>query len=1069
MKLKGFGFLFLTLAFFAQNLTGQSIQLSSVKVDKSSPLNKLFFDYKLVKINYDQLKSSMVSRSNQHFLHLQAPDLDWNLEMFEHDIHTGDYILRLGTEHGVVTLHRKPANTPMIGYLRSARGGEARLVVAENYLAGMVEEGGASFFIEPANGMDPSLPADYLIIYNKDNIIQNTGIECGYDLYKNNLKLLQEKGNEVQNQITERNHCAQVEIAISNDFTVFQKRGSEAAVENWNTTVLTLVGTNYDNEFAHGVEFVQSASFVAVTGGTGDPWNGINDINAQLDKHQNWGQGGGYGAIYDVATNWTTKYKSGAVGLAWLSAVCTSFKYNVCSDYGGSNNCLKQLQAHELGHNFAANHDGSGAPFIMAPAVNCLDAWSAASISSINNHIASRGCLSICSGGIAPKAEFFASPTEGCIPLTVVFTDLSSNDPTQWQWTFPGGTPSTSTQRNPVVIYKAYGLYDVTLKVTNPYGNSTVTYKQYIFANAKPVASFKTNIIERWVRFTNTSLYDGTYEWDFGDGETSNDRDPDHTYADDGVYDVVLRAENDCGVNEIKVRITIVTTPVALFTADTTAGCATLKVKYTNLSSKNVTSWAWDFPGGTPSTSTLFEPVVEYKTHGVFDVRLTAKNSKYKATAEKLMYIHVDSLPVSAFDTTMNDKEVSFTNKSIFAKTWEWDFGDGKKSTELNPVHTYTPGSYLATLTVTNPCGTKTFTKQIIIGNSFSVGFKIDQSKGCVPYTVQYTNTSIGASFYQWTFPGGTPSSSTEQNPLVVYNNPGLFEAVLLAGNSTDTAFVVGADKIEVLAVPEGDYTSAVSGSDVYFTNQSKFGSDYQWDFGDGNTSVETSPIHHYAAEGEYTVRMITTNLCGSDTTIHVIAVYLIPKVDFGSDTTVLCGSGLIQFISKTSSDVKTWSWQFDGGTPDVSDQKNPLVHYDKKGTYSVKLTVVNSNGQNELVKQAYIKVISTVLCPENVFYKTGEFNDVLNNPIRKYQSEDIQVYPNPFSGTLNIHGNSKADQVQIRMLNLLGKEIYCETISVVDGQYRAVLNLDNLIEGTYLINLFSTKDNITRTVFLSK
>ena len=1067
MKRQGICFLLVTLSFFLPLLSGQSIQLSSVNVDKSSPLNKIFFDFKLVRIQYDQLKSAVSTRGNEHFIHLQSQDLDWNLEMFDHDIYTSDFIQRLGTDHGVETLHRRPANKPMIGYLKSARGGQARLVVADNYIAGMIEEGGAKFFIEPANGMDPLLPADYLIIYNTDNIIQNTNIQCGFDLYKNNQKNIEEQTKEIQ--ISDRSHCLQVEVGISNDYTIFQKRGSEAAVENWNTTILTLMQDNYDNEFQHSLELVQSVSFVALSP-SGDPWNGISDIGSQLDKHQSWGSGGGYGGNYDVATNWSAKWTSGAVGLAWVAVVCTNLKYNVCSDYGGSNSCVRQLEAHEMGHNFGCSHDGSGQPYIMAPAVNCTSVWSGASVSAVNQHINTRSCLSICSGGSAPVADFYATPTEKCVPFTVQFVDLSSNDPTAWQWTFPGATPSTATVKNPTGIqYKTYGMYDVTLKVSNAYGSNTVTFKKYIFAKEKPVATFNKTIIERTAYLTNTSIYATSVEWDFGDGEISNDENPVHIYADDGVYTIILRAENECGISETKMKITIVTSPIALFSADTTSGCAVFKVKYINLSSKNVTSWAWDFPGGTPSTSSLFEPIVEYKSHGVFDVRLTAKNSKYSALAVKLKYITVDSSPVAVFDTSVNGGEVKFTNKAIFAKSWIWDFGDGNTSIELNPSHGYNPGTYQAKLTVNNSCGSQTLIKQIIISGALHVGFNIDKPNGCVPFTVHYNNTSFGTNFYLWSFPGGTPSSSTEQNPIIIYNSPGKFQSSLMAGNNKDTLVILGSDLIDVQIKPEAHYISLVSGSTVYFTNQSKYGVNYNWDFGDGNNSNVNSPYHQYNVEGEYFVKLISSNDCGSDTIIETIAVFLIPKIDFGSDTTIVCGSGNIQFISKTSKDVHNWSWQFDGGKPDVSDEKNPLVYYNKKGTYSVKLTVQNTNGDNVLVKQAYIKVISTVLCPDFVFHKTSDLSEVFPDPLKRYQSENPMVYPNPFSGNLQIHGSSNAEEIQVRLLDLLGREIYTEKLQVINGQFHKEMNFDYLKAGTYLINFNSTKDNITKTVFLSR
>jgi PKD repeat protein len=1065
MNLKVIVFLIPILLFASLYTNGQSVQLTKVSADQKSPLNKVFFEYKLLKIEYSQLKSAMSSRGNQHWIHLTGPEMDWNLEMYEHDIHSPRFVSRVATDNGIITTSKKPANTPMIGYLRSTRGGNAKLVVADNYIAGMVEQGGAKYFIEPANGIDPALSPNVLVIYNSDHIIQNTEIQCGFDLYKHNQRIFEEQGGE--QKITERNHCVQVEIAISNDFTVFQKRGSQAAVENWNTTILTLMQDNWDNEFQHGIEFVQSASFVAVSAGS-DPWNGINVIDVQLDQHRSWGQGGGYGQVFDVATNWSTKYKTGAVGLAWLGVVCTSLKYNVCSDYGGSNGCIKQLMAHELGHNFNANHDAGGSPFIMAPAVNCTNAWSNTSISSINGHVNSRGCLGICAGGNAPQADFFGNPTEACVPFVVQFTDLSTNDPTSWQWTFPGGTPSSSTLKNPSVQYKAYGMYDVTLKATNTYGSNTVTFKQYIFAKEKPKANFSKVIIGRSAYFTNLSLYSSNVEWNFGDGETSNDENPFHEYADDGVYTVTLLAENECGLHEMKMTVTIVTIPIALFDADTTKGCASFKVKFKNLSSKNVTSWEWVFPGGTPSTSSQFEPTVEYKKPGVFDVKLSAINSKYKATAEKLMFITVDSIPVPAFDTTINVDVVNFTDKSKYAKSWHWDFGDGKSSTVQNPSHKYAPGIYDVTLTVKNPCDSQKIKKQIIIGKALIAGFKSDTAKGCIPFEVKYTNTSHGASSYQWTFPGGNPSSSQEKDPVVSYEKPGVYDVRLMAFDATDTSVIVQTKFIEAIASPEASYTSTVAGYSVYFTNQSKHATTYLWSFGDGKTSTDESPVHVYVSENEYIVTLITSNECGNDTFIKQIAVYLVPKVNFLADTTLICGKGAIQFTSKTSSDVKDWSWQFEGGEPSASNDTNPIVFYDKKGTYNVKLTVKNTNGENELTKQAFIKVMSAVLCPENTYTKTDEPGEVLTNPIRR-QTRNLQIYPNPVRDVLFIQGSTQSERVQLKMIDIFGKVVLIENIDSLNGAFSHEVILETFNSGTYLVNLKSATETITKTIFLTK
>lgn len=82
--------------------------------------------------------------------------------------------------------------------------------------------------------------------------------------------------------------------------------------------------------------------------------------------------------------------------------------------------------------------------------------------------------------GFAPVANFSVSYKSGKAPLSVKFTDLSLNNPSSWAWTFQSGTPSSSTEQNPSVTYNAPGTYAVTLKVTNAFGNNTITKSGYI-------------------------------------------------------------------------------------------------------------------------------------------------------------------------------------------------------------------------------------------------------------------------------------------------------------------------------------------------------------------------------------------------------------------------------------------------------------------------------------------------------------------------------------------------------------------------------------------------------------
>ncbi|MEZ4982629.1 MAG: PKD domain-containing protein [Saprospiraceae bacterium] len=149
--------------------------------------------------------------------------------------------------------------------------------------------------------------------------------------------------------------------------------------------------------------------------------------------------------------------------------------------------------------------------------------------------------------GSVSAAGFDTDVRRFCAPGTVNFTDASTGNPTVWKWTFPGGNPATSTDQNPSVTYDTPGTYGVSLEVTNSFGTNQVMQTAFIIAEAAPVADFTSSIMDATVTFSNTSSGAVTYSWDFGDGETSNEESPEHTYASSGTYTVTLSVTNSCG------------------------------------------------------------------------------------------------------------------------------------------------------------------------------------------------------------------------------------------------------------------------------------------------------------------------------------------------------------------------------------------------------------------------------------------------------------------------------------------------------------------------------------------
>lgn len=555
-----------------------------------------------------------------------------------------------------------------------------------------------------------------------------------------------------------------------------------------------------------------------------------------------------------------------------------------------------------------------------------------------------------------PVAAFTTSGNSGCAPLTVVFTNTSSGA-TSYSWALPGGNPATSTDANPTVVFDTPGTYTVTLTAANASGNSTATAT--ITVITAPVTGFTSTNNGAVYTFTNTTTNGSTYAWAFGDGGNSTETNPVHTYATDGTYTVTLTATNACGTTTSTQTVSVVTPPQAGFTASPTSGCAALTVQYTNTSSANTTGYTWTFAGGDPATSTATNPTVVYNTPGVYSVTLVATNSAGNSTVVQNDFITVSTTAIAGFSSVTNAAVVTFTNTSSNATSYSWSFGDGNNSTEANPVHTYaTDGTYTVVLSATNACGTVTTTQTVSIVTPPVASFNAGQTSGCVPFTVQFNNTSSSnATSYSWQFSGGDPATSTEQNPTVVYNVPGVYTVVLSVSNAAGTSTATQTDYISVGTIPSASFTSTVTASTATFTNTSVNGTTYAWDFGDNSNGTDANPTHTYANDGTYTVVLTATNNCGTSTFTQNVVVITEPEAGFTANTTNGCGPLAVQFSDLSSENTTSWSWSFPGGTPDNSTDENPSVVYATSGSYDVTLIATGPGGSNTYTQTNFITV----------------------------------------------------------------------------------------------------------------
>ena len=558
-----------------------------------------------------------------------------------------------------------------------------------------------------------------------------------------------------------------------------------------------------------------------------------------------------------------------------------------------------------------------------------------------------------------PVAAFSADPTDVCVGEAVQYTDESSSNAIAWSWTFPGGTPSTSTEQNPLVVYNTSGVYSATLTVSSTLGDDVISQTNIITVNDLPSAGFSESVNGNTVDFTNQSTNATSYLWDFGDGTTSTETDPSYTYATDGQYTVVLTASNDCGDEVFTLDISLSTLPQAGINASVNEGCVPFSVQFFDVSSSNTTGWNWSFEGGNPATSTEQNPTILYETAGVYDVTLIATNPNGADTLTLSDFVRANPQPEADFSFVLNGQEVSLTDLSIDTDSVSWNFGDGNLSTAQNPVYNYgQDGTFVITQYAYNDCGVDSTSQQLVIATPPSADFEADITSGCEPMTVQFSDlSSANTTSWSWTFEGGTPANSTEQNPTVLFETAGVFDVTLIATNSSGSDTLALEDLLTVNPLPEANFSFVINGQSVSFTDLSVGADTMYWDFGDGTQSSEQNPIYNFGMDGVFNVAQIVANGCGADTLIAELVIATVPEANFTADTTEGCMPLSVQFTDLSSSNSSSWAWTFEGGTPATSTEQNPSVVFEQGGVYDVELIVSNAQGQDTFLLVDYIEV----------------------------------------------------------------------------------------------------------------
>ncbi len=581
-----------------------------------------------------------------------------------------------------------------------------------------------------------------------------------------------------------------------------------------------------------------------------------------------------------------------------------------------------------------------------------------------------------------PVANF--TGTSECFGTANTFTDLSNiatGTIINWQWDFGDASTiaDTSILQNPNYTYASPGNYNVTLTVTSDSGCTDV-FNFNIDVYNIPVANFTPSTACAGANslFTDISTLGSSgiqfWNWDFDNDAVVDDMNQNPTYVFPGGvgnYPVNLNIVDSNGCfHDTTITVSVSAQPTAIFTH--TNECFGAATGFTDLSNPNggtITNWDWDFDNDGTVDDILQNPSNGYPAASTYTVELlvtTALGCKDSTTLQ----VVVNPIPVVNFSVA----DVCFGTTSQFYDSstvitggltnWSWDFGDGiGTSIVQNPTYNYTtPGTYPVTLIVTSDSGCiNIYTDSAYVFFLPTAAFTTNNV--CLNVAAPFTDNSNGnggtINTWLWDFDNNGTTDDVNQNTTNFYPADGMYNVELIVSTAFGCSDTI-VQPITIYPMPVANYTftNACYGTAIAFNDLSTVSSantpnniaNWNWDFGNLNTSIVQSPAENYASEGVYTVELIvTTNNGCEDTLAQQIEVWPVPVANFGPDE--VCLNVATQFTDSstisnafTTNSIVGWTWDFGDGVG-LSNNQNPIYGYTMDGVYPANLTVVTNNG----------------------------------------------------------------------------------------------------------------------------
>lgn len=294
-----------------------------------------------------------------------------------------------------------------------------------------------------------------------------------------------------------------------------------------------------------------------------------------------------------------------------------------------------------------------------------------------------------------------------------------------------------------------------------------------------------------------------------------------------------------------------------------------------------------------------------------------------------------------------------------------------------------------------------------------------------------YDNSGNYPTSWLWDF--GDSTTSALKNPVHTYTDTGMYTVKLKVTNGQGQDSITKLNYIRVKAAPakpiaafDADNTSPDEWEPVQFTDLSLGEiTDWEWNFGDTEISLEQNPEHIYAANGVYSVTLIVSGPGGADTIeksnyINVGGQVIEPVAGFSVDQS---GGLTVMFTDISANSPTSWSWDF--GDSSLSAERDPVHVYDNDGTYLVCLTAANAAGSNTYCQSITLTTVGIA------------------------EQQYMRIHPNPSNGIITLSNPLQAEATAV-ICNLVGQQVVSMPLRA--GENR--MSLEHLGPGIYLCKI---------------